>query len=110
MERTVKNKTKLKKDDQVIVLAGKDRGKKGSIVEVNLEKGRAIVSGIAIVKKHQRPNQKAEKGGIIEKESSINLSNIMLYCAKCNKGVRISVEFDKKGIKSRKCAACENKI
>ena len=73
-----KIKTKLKKGDNVIVVSGKDKGKSGSILSIFPSKNKAIVKGINIVKKHARPTQDNPQGGIMEKEASIHISNIML--------------------------------
>ena len=91
------NKFKLKKGDEVIVLAGKDKGKKGKIVKMIPRKDKAIVSEINRVKKNQKPDNN-QPGGIIDKEMPIHISNLSFYDAKKNKGVRIgfSMNNDKK--------------
>jgi large subunit ribosomal protein L24 len=72
-------KTKLKKDDTVKVIAGKDKGKTGRVLQINRETGRVLVEGVAMVKRHTRPNpQKQIKGGIAEREASIAISNVMI--------------------------------
>ena len=81
-EPKVRIKTKIKKEDKVKVIAGRDKGKVGRVLEVNREKGRVLVEGVALVKKHTRPNpQKQIKGGIAESESTIAISNVMLLTA-----------------------------
>ena len=85
-------KLKIKKEDTVIVVAGKDKGKTGKVLQVIPAKGRVLVSGVNIMKKHERPNPKNEKGGIIEREAPLNISNVMLYSSKTNKGVRVGVK------------------
>jgi len=84
----MKNKIKLKKGDEVIVLAGKDKGKKGKIVRIIPEYRKAIVSDINKVKKHQKPGNN-EPGGIVEKEMPIQISNLSFFDSKLNKGVRL---------------------
>lgn len=88
-----KHKIKIKRNDQVVVIAGKDAGKKGRVLRVIAEKNRVLVEGVMIVKKHVKPNpQKNIKGGIAEQEATIHLSNVMLLDSEGNKsrsGVRI---------------------
>tara|TARA_Y100001970_G_C14108995_1_gene789769 strand:- start:769 stop:1086 length:318 start_codon:yes stop_codon:yes gene_type:complete len=84
----MKNKIKLRKGDEVIVLAGKDKGKKGKIVRIIPEYRKAIVSDINKVKKHQKPGNN-EPGGIVEKEMPIQISNLSYFDSKLNKGVRL---------------------
>ncbi len=96
----MKNKIKLRKGDEVIVLAGKDKGKKGKIVRILPEYRKAIVSDINKVKKHQKPGNN-EPGGIIEKEMPIQISNLSFFDSKTNKGVRIGFKIDNKNQKVR---------
>ena len=100
--------TRLKKGDKVIVNVGKESGKTGNIISLNLKKERVVVGGVNFVKKHQKATQK-DKGGIVEKEASINISNVMLFCSKCDKGVRFSNILDKRAKKKvRKCKKCNS--
>jgi len=96
----IKNKTKLKKGDEVIVIAGKDKGKRGKITKIQPNVQKVIVSGINKVKKHQKPNN-TDAGGIIEKEMPIHISNLSFYDSSLNKGVRIGFKFDEKNKKIR---------
>ena len=81
--------SKIKRDDEVIVIAGKDKGKRGKVLKV-LENGRLLVSGVQIIKKHQKPNpQLGVAGGIVEKESSIHVSNVALFNSATNKADRV---------------------
>ena len=96
----MKNKIKLKKGDEVIVLAGKDKGKTGKISLVRPKIDKAIVSGINKVKKHQKPDNN-QAGGIIEKEMPIHISNIAYYDAASKKGVKISYKLNNKNKKIR---------
>jgi large subunit ribosomal protein L24 len=98
-------KTRLKKNDNVVVIAGADRGKRGKILFIDSKKGRVIVEGVNKKKKFVRPSQENPKGGIITLEFPINLSNIMLFCDKCKKGVRVSVDTKGKN-KVRVCRTC----
>ena len=95
-----KNKIKLKKGDEVIVLTGKDKGKTGKIAKVNSVVNKAIVTGINKVKKHQKPNNN-QAGGIIEKEMPIHISNLAYYDTALKRGVKIGFKFLNKGKKIR---------
>ncbi len=98
-------KTKLKKNDKVKIIAGKDRGKEGNIISFVPKKSRVIVEGVNIIKKHQKPTQMS-KGGIIEKEASIHISNVMFVCPHCGKAVRIGFKYLDSGEKVRYCKKC----
>ena len=92
---------KIKRDDEVIVIAGSDKGKRGKVVRV-LANDRLIVSGINMIKKHQKPNpQLGVAGGIIEKEASIHVSNVAIYNAATKKADRIGFKVLEKGDKVR---------
>lgn len=101
-EFTKFKKIKLKKDDEVIVIAGKrsDRGKKGKILAIDRRKDRVFVSGINKRKKFIRPTQENPQGGVVEIEGSIHISNVMLFDSKLKKGVRVGYE-EKDGAKNR---------
>jgi len=96
----MKNKIRLKKGDEVIVIAGKDKGKTGKIVRVISEKRKVIVSDINKYKKHQKPGNN-EPGGIIEKDMPLDISNIAFFDAETKKGTRIGFMFNKDGKKIR---------
>ena len=96
----MKNKIKLKKGDEVIVLAGKDKGKKGKIVKVISDIRKVVVTDINKYKKHQKPGNN-EPGGIIEKDMPLHISNVAFYDSKENKGVRIGYIYNKDGKKIR---------
>ncbi len=92
---------KLKKGDSVIVIAGKDKGKKGEVVKV-MENGKVLVTDINLVKKHVKPNpNKEETGGIIEREMPLDVSNIMIYNPISKKGDRVGIKFLENGKKVR---------
>lgn len=89
---------KIKKDDEVVVIAGRDKGKRGDVIRV-LDGGRLLVSGVNLVKKHQRPNPNVgQRGGIVEQEAPINASNVALWNDETEKADRVGirVEGDKK--------------
>jgi large subunit ribosomal protein L24 len=102
-------KTKLKKGDLVKVVTGKDKGKTGKIISFVPKKNRVIVEGVKIIKKHEKATQ-TSKGGIIEKEAPIDISNIMLVCPHCNKPTRIASKFLDDGTKVRVCQKCNETI
>jgi large subunit ribosomal protein L24 len=95
-------KVRIKKNDTVLVRAGKDRGKRGRVLQVMPDKNRLVVEGVAIVKRHTRPNpQKNIKGGILEREGAIHVSNVMLVDAESNQPGRIGVRLEADGTKVR---------
>ncbi|KJR96691.1 MAG: 50S ribosomal protein L24 [Peptococcaceae bacterium BRH_c4a] len=99
-------KVHVRKGDTVLVTTGKDRGKKGKIINVDPEKGRVIIDGINIVKRHSKPTQKMPQGGIIEKPAPIQSSNVMLFCAKCSSPTRINKKTLGDGERVRVCKKC----
>jgi len=97
---------RIKKNDTVKVLCGKDRGKSGKVLRVFPEKERVIVEGVNLVKRHTRPNPKNQQGGIVSRESSLHISNVNLFCPRCQKGVRFGVRVLEDGSKIRFCRKC----
>jgi large subunit ribosomal protein L24 len=93
--------TKITKDDVVMVMRGSDKGKTGKVMRVFLKKGRVLVEGINIVKRHTRATRPEETGGIIEKAAPVALSNVMLIDPKTGKPTRIRARIDKDGTKER---------
>ena len=108
-----KLKIKIKRNDQVVVIAGKDAGKKGRVLRVLAEKNRVLVEGVMMMKKHMKPNpQKNIKGGIAEQEATIHLSNVMLVDSEGNKtrsGTRMEGEKKVRFAKSNDLAIPEKK-
>ena len=101
----------IKKNDEVYVLRGKDRGKTGRVLIVNPTKARVVVEGIQMIKRHTRPNpQKNIKGGIVEKEASIHISNVAIVCKTCKKHTRIGKKVLTDGKSVRACKKCGNTI
>lgn len=105
-----KNKVHVKKDDLVVVISGKDKGKKGKVLSVIPKDERVVVEGINIVKRHTRPNQNLQQGGIIEKEAPIHASNVMYFCDSCKKPVRLGKKFLENGTKVKYCKKCGNTL
>ena len=102
---------KIKKGDTVLVIAGDDRGKTGKVLKVFSDKNRAIVEGINFIKRHTRKTQRAQKGGIIEKEAPVHASNLMLFCPKCSSPIKVAykiLEGEERGkpSKVRICRKC----
>jgi large subunit ribosomal protein L24 len=101
----------IRKKDKVMVMAGKDRGKQGEVVQVLPDTQRVLVSKINFVKRHTRANpQRGEAGGIREKESSLHISNVMLVCKKCSKPMRPKSDRLSDGTKVRICRKCGEMI
>ncbi len=97
----------IKKNDEVLVLTGRDRGKKGKVLRLYPGGDRAVVEKINMLRKHTRPNpQQNIKGGVVEKESPIYLSNLMVICRECDKPTRIGHSFLSDGQKVRICKKC----
>ncbi|HOX40891.1 MAG TPA: 50S ribosomal protein L24 [bacterium] len=96
---------KLKKNDNVMVLTGKDRGKSGVIERVFPEQDKLIVKGVGLVKKHVKPSQKNPKGGIIDINMKVNNSNVMIICPSCGKPTKIGLKVSDK-VKQRICKRC----
>ena len=102
----MRTKCHLKKDDKVKVLAGKDKGKIGKVIEINSKKERVLVENINIVKRHSRPSAQNKQGGIVESEAAIHLSNVALLCNKCLAPARVKMQTLEDGKKTRVCRKC----
>ena len=96
----------LKRDDKIKVIAGKDKGKIGKVLQVNRKKNQILVEKINIVKRHSKPNAQTKQGGIIEKEMPIQRSNVMVMCNKCVTPARIQMQKLEDGKKIRVCVKC----
>lgn len=96
---------KIKKGDTVLIIAGKDKGKKGKILEAFPSESRLLVEGVNLRKKHQRPKKQGEKGQVISLPGRISLSNVKLICPKCQKPVRVGYKIVK-GKKQKVCKKC----
>jgi large subunit ribosomal protein L24 len=98
---------KIRKGDTVVVLKGKDRGKKAKVLNIFLSKGKALVEGINMAKKHRRQTRQDQKGGIVSIEAPIALANLMVFCKDCNKGSRVEFVKNQDNTKSRVCKKCK---
>jgi len=101
---------KIRKNDTVIIIAGKDRGKKGKVRRALPDKDRVIVEGLNMIKRHSRARRAARQAGIIELEAPIHVSNVMLLCDKCGKPTRVNFRFLADGKKVRICNSCQEVI
>lgn len=99
-------KCRIKKDDKVKVIAGKEKGKMGKILKVLRDKNRVIIENVNFVKCHTKPGGQTRQGGIVEKEASIHSSNVMLMCNKCINPVRIKMQRLEDGKSVRACRKC----
>jgi large subunit ribosomal protein L24 len=101
---------RIKKNDNVYVLSGRDKGKSGRVFKVYPDAGKALVEGINYVKKHARKSQANPQGGIVQKESPIAVSNLAVLCKTCNKPARLGMNVLADGTKSRYCKRCKEVI
>ncbi|MBI4983016.1 MAG: 50S ribosomal protein L24 [Candidatus Omnitrophica bacterium] len=101
---------KIRKNDLVQVVKGKDKGKKGKVLSFNLETNRALVEGINTVKKHKRQTRQDQKGGIVSIEMPISVANIMVICKNCNRPARVGFTVLADKTKARFCKRCKGVI
>jgi large subunit ribosomal protein L24 len=99
----------IRKNDEVQVISGKDRGKRGRVVNVLPEKNRVMVEGVARATKHSHPTKRVTQGGIIQQEMFIDLSNVQMVCKACGRATRIGHRVEH-GVKARICKRCEAEI
>lgn len=99
-------KLHVKKGDTVVVISGKDKGKKAKVLVAYPQDGKIIAEGVNMSTKHKKPSQKVQQGGIIHQESPIFASKVMLWCDKCKKGVRAGKRILQDGTKVRYCKSC----
>ena len=101
---------RIKRDDLVLVSAGKERGKQGQVREVLPRQQRVVIQGLNMVKRHQRQQTQGTQAGIIEKEAPIHVSNVKLICHACEKPVRVGFRVRSDGVKVRVCHTCAQDI
>ena len=101
---------KIKKNDNVIIIVGKDKGKKGKVRQVLPKANRLLVEGFNLAKRHSRTKGQTRQGGIIELEAPMDVSNVMLVCPKCSKPARVGYRVLPDGKKVRVCHICEEVI
>jgi large subunit ribosomal protein L24 len=105
-ERAPFQRTRIKKNDTVMVIAGKERGKTGKVLRVMREHGRVVIERLNVVKRHQKARGVQSPGGVVEKEASIDLSNVMIMCDRCNAPARMGARVLEDGSKVRLCRRC----
>jgi large subunit ribosomal protein L24 len=98
--------SRVKREDKVMVISGKDRGKKGKVLKTIPSENKIIVEGVNFTKKHQRPTNQYREGGIIERESPIYVSKVMVVCPNCDKPTRVAHKILENGEKVRSCKKC----
>jgi large subunit ribosomal protein L24 len=101
---------KLRKGDTVHVIKGKDRGKRGRIITLFVERKKALVEGINLLKKHKRRTRDDQQGGIVSIEAPISISNLMFFCKNCNRPSRVGFKIMENKAKARYCKACKEVI
>ena len=104
------NKVHVKTGDTVVVLSGKDKGKKGKVLQVSPKEGKVIVEGLNVATKHVKPRRQGEQGGIVEAEAAMYACKVQLVCPKCGKATRIAHKILEDGSKVRVCKSCEEEI
>ena len=101
---------KIRKNDTVVIIAGKDKGKRGKVRHSLPDEERVIVEGANMIKRHSRARRATRQAGIIELEAPIHISNVMLLCDKCGKPTRVSIRFLADGKRVRVCKSCQEVI
>ena len=101
---------KIKLSDQVEIIAGKDKGMVGKVIKTYRDTDQVIIEKVNMIKRHTKPNMVNQQGGIIEKESSIDVSNVMLLCPKCSKATRVGFKILDDGAKVRICKKCGESV
>jgi large subunit ribosomal protein L24 len=103
--------TPIRKNDNVLVITGKNRGARGRVLKVDPAKNRLVIEGVNMIKRHTKPNpQKNIKGGVVEREASVHASNVQLLCPECGKQTRIGRRILGDGRKVRICRKCEGVV
>ena len=103
--------TPIRRNDNVVVITGKDRGKRGRVLKVDAAKNRLVVEGVNFIKRHTKPNpQRQVKGGVVEREASLHASNVQLVCPDCGKPTRLGRKILGDGRKVRICRKCEGVV
>jgi large subunit ribosomal protein L24 len=103
--------TPIRRNDNVVVITGKDRGKRGRVLKVDAAKNRLVVEGVNFIKRHTKPNpQRQVKGGVVEREASLHASNVQMVCPDCGKPTRLGRKILGDGRKVRICRKCEGVV
>jgi large subunit ribosomal protein L24 len=97
----------IRKEDQVLVIGGRDKGRQGRVLRVEVAAGRALVEGVNKIKRHTKPNPgKGSKGGVVEREATLHVSNLLLVCPECGKPTRVGRKTAENGRRLRTCKKC----
>lgn len=96
---------KIRKDDKVVVLSGRDKGKEGKVLSADPKNGKVIVEGVLVASRHQKPRKQGEEGGIMKREAAIAACKVQVVCPKCSKGTRVAHKIEG-GKKTRVCKHC----
>ena len=105
-EIVAQNKIRIKKNDKVEIIAGREKGKTGKVLKVLPEKNRVLVEKINLIKRHTRPSPTTGQGGIVEKEASLHISNVKVVCGKCLAPTRVGITLTTEGKRVRICKKC----
>ena len=97
----VLSKSRIRKGDTVVVISGRERGKTGKVMSVDLRAGKVVVEKMNIIKRHTKPNQKAKQGGILEREAPLQISNVMFFCPVTQKPTRVGIRTQADGRRVR---------
>ncbi len=100
----------IKKNDMVMIIAGREKGKTGKVLRVLPENGKVTVERLNIVKRHSKPRGAASPGGIVEKEAPLDISNLMFFCERCNAPVRVGYKIAADKSKTRVCRSCHESL
>ncbi len=103
----LRKKYQIKRDDTVMVIAGKEKGKTGKVLKILPKKDRAVVEKVNFIKRHMRPGPHSRQGGIVEKESPIHIDNLMVVCGKCTDPTRVGRKILEDGKRVRYCKKCD---
>ncbi|MCH7781944.1 50S ribosomal protein L24 [candidate division KSB1 bacterium] len=98
------------KEDTVLIISGNERGRQGKVLKTFPKTGRILVEGVNLIKRHTRPSQQSPQGGIVEKEATINASNVMVICPKCNNATRVKHKLLENNKSVRVCRNCEEML
>jgi large subunit ribosomal protein L24 len=101
---------KIRKEDTVLVMVGKDKGKKGKVRQIIPKNNKLVIEGVNIIKRHMKPRSQTAQAGIIEREAPVQASNVMLICPKCGKPVRTKSKVIEDGKRVRACGNCDEVI
>ncbi|MDP2684104.1 MAG: 50S ribosomal protein L24 [bacterium] len=97
---------RIKKNDIVKIISGKDKGKKGKVLQIFIKENMVVVEGMNMTAKNVRPKKQGEKGQVVRYNAPMGMAKVMVFCSKCNKAVRVGFQISKEGVKTRICKKC----